>query len=82
MILFYELLFIEFHFSPFPLPCANRAEQDLFALRSHQLAAKAIADGHIAKELVSVNVPPKFNIVYFSSHRYLHVHLNKISIFS
>jgi acetyl-CoA acyltransferase len=38
----------------------TRAEQDEFAARSHQLAAKAFEDGHLPKEITSVQLPPKF----------------------
>ncbi|GAA1541658.1 3-oxoadipyl-CoA thiolase [Kribbella lupini] len=36
-----------------------RADQDLFALRSQQRAAKAIANGRLAEEIVAVEVPGK-----------------------
>ncbi len=41
----------------------KRAEQDEFAVRSHQLAAKAWEDGHLEKEVTPVAVPPKFKAV-------------------
>lgn len=41
----------------------TREEQDRFAARSHQLAAKAWADGKYADEVMTVPVPPKFNKV-------------------
>src|SRR5690606_12125811 len=41
----------------------SREEQDAYALRSHQGAAKAQADGLFAGELVSVTVPPKGAVV-------------------
>ena len=37
-----------------------REAQDKFAVRSHQLAAKAHEDGHLPAEMVEVNQPPKF----------------------
>jgi acetyl-CoA acyltransferase len=37
----------------------SRADQDLFALRSQQRAAKAQANGRLAEEIVSVEVPGK-----------------------
>ncbi len=41
----------------------SREEQDKYAIRSHQLAAKAHEDGHLVEEMVTVNVPPKFKAV-------------------
>ncbi len=41
----------------------TREEQDAFAVRSHQLAAKAWEDGHLGKEMTSVSVPPKFKSI-------------------
>lgn len=38
----------------------SREAQDEFAVRSHHLAAKAQAEGHLAEEMVEVAVPPKF----------------------
>lgn len=38
----------------------SRKEQDEFAVRSHQLAAKAHAAGHLPNEIVEVSLPPKF----------------------
>lgn len=38
----------------------TRKEQDEFAVRSHQLAAKADAEGLLANEITAVEVPPKF----------------------
>ncbi len=38
----------------------TRAEQDAFAVRSHQLAFKAWEDGHLKKEVTSVEMAPKF----------------------
>jgi len=40
----------------------SREEQDLYALRSHQLAAKAAAEGLFADEILPVAVPPRFQI--------------------
>src|SRR4051794_7651268 len=37
----------------------SRAEQDEFAARSHQLAAKAIKDGLLAEEITAVPVPQR-----------------------
>jgi 3-oxoadipyl-CoA thiolase len=37
----------------------SRPDQDLFALRSQQRAAKAIANGRLAEEIVPVSVPSK-----------------------
>ena len=37
----------------------SRADQDLFALRSQERAAKAIADGRLAKEIEPVRVPER-----------------------
>jgi len=37
----------------------TRAEQDEFAARSHQLAARAIKDGLLAEEIVGVQVPQR-----------------------
>ena len=41
----------------------SRKEQDKFAVRSHQLAAKAHEAGHLPKEMVEVNIPPKFKSI-------------------
>ncbi len=41
----------------------SREAQDEFAVRSHQLAHKAYEEGHLKKEMVTVNVPPKFKVV-------------------
>ncbi|MCB0554778.1 MAG: acetyl-CoA C-acyltransferase [Phaeodactylibacter sp.] len=38
----------------------SREEQDEFAVRSHQLAAKAHEAGYLPKEIVEVSLPPKF----------------------
>ena len=38
----------------------SREDQDFFALRSNQLAAKATADGLLAPEIEPVRVPPEF----------------------
>src|SRR5882724_4728808 len=46
-----EIVAEEFHVS--------RADQDAFALRSHQRASAAIRDGRMAEEIVSVQVPQK-----------------------
>lgn len=42
---------------------ATREEQDHFAVRSHQLTAKAYTDGHIQKEISEVSFPPKFKSI-------------------
>ncbi len=41
----------------------SREDQDAFALRSHQLAEKAWNDGHLAKEVVTVSLPPAFKAI-------------------
>jgi acetyl-CoA acetyltransferase family protein len=41
----------------------TRKEQDEFAVRSHQLAAKADAEGLLAHEITAVETPPKFKRV-------------------
>jgi len=41
----------------------SREEQDEFAVRSHQLAAKAHEAGHLANEMTEVNIPPKFKSI-------------------
>ena len=38
----------------------TREDQDAFAVRSHQLAAKAHEAGHLPAEMVEVTLPPKF----------------------
>jgi len=38
----------------------SREEQDKFAVRSHQLAAKAHEAGHLPAEITEVSLPPKF----------------------
>lgn len=38
----------------------TREQQDQYALRSHQLAAKATEDGLLGEEIYPVRVPPKF----------------------
>lgn len=40
-----------------------REDQDEFAVRSHQLAAKAHEAGHLPKEMVDVHLPPKFEVI-------------------
>ena len=37
-----------------------RAEQDAYAMRSHQMAAEAQKKGFLTEEIVSVKLPPKF----------------------
>jgi acetyl-CoA acetyltransferase family protein len=41
----------------------SRQEQDEYALRSHQLAAKATNEGWLDDELFPAQVPPKFKVV-------------------
>ena len=41
----------------------TREEQDLFAIRSHDNAEKAWQDGHHTKEVVAVQVDPKFKMI-------------------
>ncbi len=41
----------------------SREEQDEFAVRSHQLAAKAHEAGHLPEEMVEVAIPPKFKVI-------------------
>lgn len=41
----------------------SREAQDEFAVRSHQLAAKAWEDGHLEKEVCEVALPPKFKSI-------------------
>ncbi|CAN0510316.1 unnamed protein product, partial [Laminaria digitata] len=38
----------------------SRGDQDAYAVRSHQLAAKAFEDGHLQHEIVDVALPPAF----------------------
>ncbi|MEW5927361.1 MAG: acetyl-CoA C-acyltransferase FadI [Gemmatimonadota bacterium] len=46
----------------------TREEQDRWALRSHQLAAAATADGRLTAEIAPVYVPPKFDEVATSDN--------------
>lgn len=41
----------------------NREEQDAYALRSHQLAARALEEGLLAEEIAPVQVPPTMQTV-------------------
>lgn len=41
----------------------SREEQDAYAMRSHQLAAKAWAEGWLAGEVLPVTPPPHFRVV-------------------
>ncbi len=41
----------------------SREEQDEFAVRSHQLAAKAQQTGYLSEEMITVNFPPKFKTI-------------------
>lgn len=41
----------------------SRQDQDAFALKSHQLAAQAAANGNLASEIVNAEVPPTFAVV-------------------
>ena len=47
----------------------SRAEQDEFAARSHQLAAKAIKDGLLAEEITAVPVPQREGPGHAVRHR-------------
>lgn len=42
---------------------ASREDQDAFAMRSNQLAAKATTEGLLDDELIKAKVPPKFGVV-------------------
>ncbi len=42
----------------------SREDQDAFAVRSHQMAAKAWEDGHLSKEVVAVSPPPSFELIH------------------
>jgi len=46
----------------------SREEQDRWALRSHQLAAAATADGRLTREIVPVFIPPKYDEVAASDN--------------
>src|SRR5215218_2129279 len=46
----------------------KREDQDAFALRSHQNAAKGTADGRLTAEIVPVYVPPKYETVVASDN--------------
>lgn len=41
----------------------SREEQDQYAVRSHQLAAKAHEQGYLPEEMVEVRIPPKFKSI-------------------
>ena len=41
----------------------SRVEQDKFAVRSHQLAAKAHDTGQLPEEMVDVHLPPGFKVI-------------------
>ncbi|MEX2605151.1 MAG: acetyl-CoA C-acyltransferase [Gracilimonas sp.] len=41
----------------------SREDQDAYALRSHQMAAKATNDGLLDEELIPAKIPPKFDVV-------------------
>ena len=41
----------------------TREAQDAFAVRSHHLAAKAHADGHLPHEIIPVSIPPTFEAI-------------------
>nr|HQU73011.1 acetyl-CoA C-acyltransferase [Calditrichia bacterium] len=41
----------------------TREEQDVFAARSHQLAARATAEGFLAQEIWPTAVPPRFDLI-------------------
>jgi acetyl-CoA acyltransferase len=46
----------------------SRAEQDTFALASHERAAAATADGRLTAEIVPVYVPPRYSTVMTSDN--------------
>jgi acetyl-CoA acyltransferase len=46
----------------------SREEQDKWALRSHQLAAAATADGRLTKEIAQAYIPPKYDKVVTSDN--------------
>ena len=46
----------------------GREEQDAWALRSHQLAAAATADGRLTREIVPAYIPPKYDKVITSDN--------------
>src|SRR5690554_5417707 len=41
----------------------SREQQDAYALRSHQLAAQAWAEGHFDQEVEFITIPPKFEVI-------------------
>jgi acetyl-CoA acyltransferase len=41
----------------------SREDQDEYALRSHQMAAKATKEGFLDQELIPAKIPPKFKVV-------------------
>jgi len=41
----------------------SRPDQDKYAVRSHQLAAKAHQDGHLPNEIAEVHLPPNFKCI-------------------
>lgn len=41
----------------------SREDQDVYALRSHQMAAKATREGILDEELIPAKIPPKFDVV-------------------
>ena len=41
----------------------SRKEQDEYALRSHQLAAKATRDGLVDDQLIPASIPPDFDVI-------------------
>jgi len=46
----------------------SREEQDRWALRSHQLAAAATADGRLTREIAPAYIPPRFDRVVTSDN--------------
>ena len=46
----------------------TREDQDQFALRSHRMAAAAVADGRLTAEIAPVYVPPKYETVVTSDN--------------
>jgi acetyl-CoA acyltransferase len=46
----------------------TREDQDQFALRSHRMAAAAVADGRLTAEIAPVYVPPKYETIVTSDN--------------
>lgn len=45
----------------------SRQDQDEYAMRSHQLAAKATKEGWLDQELLPASIPPKFDVVSYDN---------------